>query len=82
MPGPGGDAGWLVLAEAGAGSPCAFACEGFEKMVFVPNSALSPLSPEGRAMLSWDGSLLPVVKLSALQEEILRRHTSAPSSPP
>ena len=84
----GCEAGWLVLADARAGVPCAFACESFEQMVFVPGDALSSASPCDtrpglvQALAPWAGALVPVVDLPALQAEILRRHPPKPSSPP
>ncbi len=83
----GGEAGWLVLADSRAGAPCAFACEGFERMVFVPESVISAPAPgdisagRAQALVPWDGTLVPVVDLPALQAEILRRY-QPPSSPP
>ena len=87
-PSAGGDAGWLVLADARADAPCAFACEAFERLVFVPETAFSPASSREahpapvRAMASWGGVLLPVVDLPALQAEIRRRHKPSTSSSP
>ena len=85
---PGRDTGWLVLADARADAPCAFACEAFERLVFVPETALFPASSREarpglvRAMASWDGVLLPVVDLPALQAEIHRRHKPSTLSSP
>lgn len=83
---PGGDAGWLVLADGRAETPCAFVCEAFERLVFVSESALSaPSQRDARpglvqALMSWEGALIPVVDLPALQAEIQHRRKSSNSS--
>lgn len=84
-PAPAGATCWLVLAEARADAPCAFACEAFEKMIFVPETAIS--APARRdastgfkqAVVKWNTTLVPVVDLPALQMEIWKRKESTQS---
>lgn len=72
-----GAACWLVLAEAGGGAPCALACEMFEKMIFVPESAIDASAGKARAMARWDAALVPVIDLPSLLAEIRRRKESS-----
>ncbi len=88
-PAPATGAGWLVLAEARAGAPCAFACEAFEQMIFVPEAVFAEAgrrdarSGLGPAMAPWGAALVPVVDLPALQAEISQRNESTqPRKPP
>jgi chemotaxis signal transduction protein len=81
-PPPVGSSCWLVLAET-QGAPCAFACEAFEKMIFVPaagvvGSAQHDDEPAGfiPAMASWESALVPVIDLPALQAHIWKRKES------
>lgn len=68
---------WLVLTEPRGGIPCAFACEAFEKMIFVPETAMiAPARPDALAMAPWDSGLVPVVDLPALHADILKRKES------
>jgi purine-binding chemotaxis protein CheW len=79
---PAGAACWLLLAAARAEAPCAFACEAFEKMIFVPETAFA--NPARRdaansltqAMVSWGNALVPVVDLPALQADLWKRKES------
>ena len=80
---PDAPADWLVLAEARSSAPCAFACEAFERVLFVPEAALaSPARRDVQAGLSpavvpWGSSLAPLVDLPALQADIWNRKESA-----
>lgn len=76
LPAPIGAACWLMLAEASAGAPCAFACDAFEKMIFVPEAALSTPSGSASATVPWGTALVPLVDLTALQAEILKQKES------
>lgn len=71
-----GAARWLVLAEAGGGAPCAFACEAFEKMVFLPESALDASAGRAKVMARWGATLVPVVDLPSLLADIRQRKES------
>lgn len=81
---PGGAGCWLVLAEAN-GVPCAFACEGLEKMIFVPEAAVARRDASTGAtpgMVEWNFTLVPVVDLPALQADIWKRKESTPTRRP
>ncbi|HEY1111829.1 MAG TPA: chemotaxis protein CheW [Opitutaceae bacterium] len=64
---------WLALAEAKRGAPCAFACEGFDRMVFAPEDALNAASRGDirargvSARLTWETEIVPVPDLVELQ---------------
>lgn len=79
---PAGTACWLLLTEAPGAAPCAFACEGFEKMIFVPEAAgAGPArrdAPAGltSAVVPWGAALAPLVDLPALQADIWKRKES------
>jgi purine-binding chemotaxis protein CheW len=87
---PAGAACWLLLAAARAEAPTAFACEAFEKMIFVPETAFaSPARRDGtaglaQAMVPWGNALVPVVDLPALQADLWKRKESTQprKSPP
>jgi chemotaxis signal transduction protein len=79
---PAGAARWLVLAEEAGGAPCAFACEAFEKMVFLPSSALDASAGRAKVMARWGAALVPVVDLPSLLADIRQRQASTqPRSP-
>lgn len=75
--------GWLVLTEARGGAPCAFFCEGFERMILVnPDVLTKAIRHEASAGLSaamvpWESSLVPVADLPALHTEISRFKTQS-----
>ncbi len=81
---------WLVLAAARADAPCAFACDGFERLVFVPDTEMIACTERDRrhehmqAVAPWDSLLISVINLPALQAEIHKRKdsTQPPISPP
>ncbi|MBI2518517.1 MAG: chemotaxis protein CheW [Opitutae bacterium] len=76
-----GDTGWLVLAAARPGVPCAFACETFDHMAFISAQDIAP--PGGsRPMVSCDGALVPLIDLAALEAEIHRCRGTNPSRTP
>lgn len=78
---PAGATCWLLLAEM-SGATCAFACDAFEKMIFVPEAAVTGgtrrETPAGftPAVVSWDAVRATVVDLPALQAEIWKRKES------
>lgn len=82
---PAGAGCWLVLAE-GKGIPCAFSCEGLEKMIFVPEAAIARrdgLTRSTQGVVEWNSTLVPVVDLPALQADIWKRKESTqPRRPP
>lgn len=81
-PAPPGTARWLLLAEASGAAPCAFACEAFEKMIFVPESVVAgPARHDAPAGLTavvvpWGAALAPLIDLPALQADIWKRKES------
>jgi len=74
-----GPAAWLVLTEARGTDMCAFACEAFEQMIFVPEGAIATQPPRDGstaftpATSPWGTALVPVVDLPALQADIWKR---------
>lgn len=78
-PAPAAAARWFLLTAGPDGTPCAFACEAFEKTLFAPASALAA---PGAATVPWAETVVPVVELAALSAEIFRRHESPPSRSP
>ena len=80
-PPPAGSGCWLVLAES-RDAPCAFACEAFEKMIFVPAAAVTGHARHDEsagfipAMAPWASALVPVIDLPALQAHIWKRKES------
>lgn len=77
-----GAASWLLLAEASGATLCAFACEAFEKMIFVPEAAVAgPVRRDAPAgftsvVVPWGAALVPLVDLPALQADIWKRKES------
>lgn len=85
---PVGAGCWLVLAEAN-GIPFALACEGLEKMIFVPEAAVAAstrrdgTTGSAQGVVEWNSTLAPVVDLPALQADIWKRKESTePRRPP
>lgn len=78
---PAGGAGWLLLAET-AGARCAFACEAFEKMIFVPEAAVTGTSRRDTsagftpAVVPWGAARAALVDLPALLADIWKRKES------
>lgn len=70
---PVGAACWLALAQARANAPCAFACEAFERMIFLSETAFATVDAAGRIVIPWGAAQVPVVDLSALQTGIWER---------
>lgn len=74
--------GWLLLAEARADAPCAFACDAFLEPIFVPETEFAAAGQREtgagfvQALVPWNSGLVPVVSLPALQSEIGRRKQS------
>lgn len=84
-PPPAGSACWLVLAQNAAGAPCALACTAVEKLIFVPEAALTAPARAGAPVLApWGTALVPVIDLPALLADILQRKQSpnTRSNPP
>lgn len=82
---PAGSACWLVLAQNAAGAPCALACTAVEKLIFVPEAALTAPARAGAPVLApWGTALVPVIDLPALLADILQRKQSpnTRSNPP
>jgi len=84
---PAGSSCWLVLAET-RGAPCGFACELFEKMIFVPAASVTGSARHDAsagfisAMAPWESALVPVVDLPALQAHIWKRKEAMHSRRP
>lgn len=72
---------WLLLAGT-AGATCAFACEAFEKMIFVPETAVGGAvrrdAPAGLtpAVVAWDSARAALIDLPALLADIWKRKES------
>ena len=84
IPARGGRVGTAGQTDA----PCAFACETFERLAFVPEAGFA--APASRAagsgnvqaLVPWDSALVPVVNLPALRAEIHHRKQSTPPRNP
>jgi chemotaxis signal transduction protein len=76
-PQSGSATAWLVLAEIAREIRCAFACDAIERMILVPESEITaPARPSEAALAQTGAGLVPIVEMSALHAEILKRKES------